>query len=107
MKLTIEQKIEAYKYAKKKIMDSSNIYPYMCVQLKPVTNRVFQSYHTCEDILRLFPELLKYKPDCVEDKLMGWFSRSEEGRIIRVMIIDDILRNLKTKVKSKLSRHLK
>jgi hypothetical protein len=82
-KLTVQEKIQAYQWAKESILSDS--YDYLCEALKAwIRRNMWMLIVSNEVLLGTFPEILEYKP---EDKSIAntWWPSDERDKRIRVL----------------------
>jgi hypothetical protein len=97
MNLTIQQKIEAYQWAKERIESSRS--DYLCLALKAWIrrNRGEEPVIIPTKVLEeTFPEILRYRPED-KDSEMPWWPNDDtpEDNIPRIKAIEEIIESLK------------
>jgi len=100
LNLTIEQKIEVLKEARKYILKFN--YFCMCTALSDAICK----FHTGEyvflySVFSVFPELLKYKPKRIKENHLLWFKKNWIGKTKRIIILTLVIRQLKKQLQKK------
>jgi hypothetical protein len=97
-KLNVEQKIEAIIAAKERIKEKQSFF--LCGAIEAVLLKLFniKPKLLIYNVFEYIPELLKYKPENVSEHC-AWWEIDEEGRRIRIKVLNKLLRHLRVQLK--------